>query len=264
MFLQRTIGNQAVGRLLQRQIEEEKKKKKEEGEKEFVYHTVKSGDTLIKLSEFYGVGVGLLLEWNPEIKHKDWIYVGQKIKLRVGSVIYGTTRKLLVEFITGAPSSYSFGANHPWTLRLKLHPHMARVREYIRNSLLSYCERPANLIEGQFNFNLNDLSVLETIQWLAKDIEAWLSIDEEELHRAFVFGSFRLKWAARAENIKCTEDRVEATIHFLAKDLLHLGSALRIPKTSIGPSDEPFGRGAPFNNIPIEWNWTETITTERK
>ncbi len=169
------------------------------------------------------------------------------------------TNKSLSDFLNGIPNSYSFGPSHPWTLRLKNHPHLTSVKNKILNQLKAYCASKTAIISAYDNFNLNDLSPFENAKWLGKDILSWITRGHYGQDRAFIFGSFRLHWVAY--NIKCKSNcLIEAKVDFNASDILHLGSALRIPLTNIGPPDEPFGKGKRFNNISIKWNWSEKIT----
>ena len=47
-----------------------------------VYHTVVAGDTLWALAQTYGVTMGEILVWNPQLKNPNVILPGQR--LRVG------------------------------------------------------------------------------------------------------------------------------------------------------------------------------------
>ncbi len=191
---------------------------------------------------------------------------------------YQGSRELLLAFILGT-SLYDilaeplhgelqqgFGSSHPWTQQMRQHPHMASVRQNIRTRLEEYCSQqrqenpdettfsPSDL-NGQDNFSLNSLSFTETVQWLGDDILNWLSWGELGQESAYLFGSFRLYWAAT--ECTCTGDNIQATILFFARDSLHLRSATRIPLTNIGLSDEPLGEGMPLNNVDINWYWRE-------
>lgn len=46
-----------------------------------IYHTVVRGDNLSRLALKYGTTVGEIMRLNPFIKHKDWIYDGQVLKI---------------------------------------------------------------------------------------------------------------------------------------------------------------------------------------
>lgn len=45
-------------------------------------HTVQAGDTLWRIASTNGLKVSDLLQFNPQIKNKDMIYVGQEIRLQ--------------------------------------------------------------------------------------------------------------------------------------------------------------------------------------
>jgi hypothetical protein len=172
------------------------------------------------------------------------------------------TDKALNDYLTGVPSVYSFNASHPWTIRFKNHPHMKIARENIKKSLQRYCStKDVKYMYGDDNFNLNDLSWLETAKWLGSDILSWLSDGHQGHDRAFVFGSFRLHWIAY--NLECSGNCfIKSGIDFTASDKLHLRSMVRIPKTNmaLGLPDEPFGKGKRFNNVLLNWEWSEEIS----
>jgi RHS repeat-associated protein len=169
------------------------------------------------------------------------------------------TNRALLDFLSGIPSSYSFGPDHPWTQRLRHHPHMTDVRSDIRTLLVSYCRKESDIINGSHDFNLNTLSLSETAAWIGLDALSWISEGRYGQDRAFIFGSFRLLWhACYIECASCIFRK--ADVDFEATDVVHLQSMLRIPLTRIGPPDEPFGRGRFLNNVPLNWYWSEQIT----
>ncbi len=136
---------------------------------------------------------------------------------------------------------------------------MNKVREQIKAELSKHCDNQGGSLSGNLNFSLNDLTLCETIVWLGKDIISWQTGGGYGQERAFIFGSFRLKWGA-SEIICELGNKATAEINFQASDVLHLQSALRVPLTNIGPDDEPFGRGKPLHNVPIDWSWSEKVT----
>ncbi len=198
--------------------------------------------------------------------------------------VYHSTRKLLAAFILGTslyeligeplhgPLQQAFGPSHPWTRGMQQHPRMESVRESIRGRLETYCvqSRQAEVgvppshpvqLHGRDDFNLNTLTLHETVQWLGADILNWMSWGRWGQESAWVFGSFRLFWDIT--NPIYDGRNANADVIFVAWDSLHLRSATRIPLTSIGLEDQPLGEGMPLNNIPIFWYWRERLGSSR-
>jgi hypothetical protein len=195
--------------------------------------------------------------------------------------VYQSSRELLAAFIVGTslyeligeplhgPLQQAFLSSHPWTQRMRQHPHMENARENIRGRLETYCvqSRQAEVgvppshpvqLHGRDDFNLNTLTLSETAQWFVADILSWMSGGTFGQESAWLFGSFRLFWAI--VNPICVGGNANADAIFVALDRLHLGSATRIPTTGIELSpDQPFGEGMPLNDIPIFWYWRERL-----
>jgi len=101
------------------------------------------------------------------------------------------------------------------------------------------------------SYSLNRLSKHENAKILIRDFLAY----EQVVTSEYSMGSFRLEY------IITSVSQSNISVTFKASDTLRLGSLTRIPKInkSLLP-DNPFGTyNVPFNNIKLEWNWTEEI-----
>jgi hypothetical protein len=187
--------------------------------------------------------------------------------------VYMASRRLFVAFLLGTrlyellgrrlhgPLQDAFGPSHPWTQRMRQHQHLDNVRVNIRSRLEEYCRTGAGVLYGHDSFNLNNLSVNDTITWLGSDILNWMSLGMLGQESAYIYGSFRLYWAIR--DYECTGSNISANVLFVASDLLHLRSAARVPLTVSDLPEQPLGEGMPLNDVPISWYWNENWISVR-
>jgi outer membrane protein OmpA-like peptidoglycan-associated protein len=190
--------------------------------------------------------------------------------------VYHATRDVLRDFLVGTilanfvlgrdQSAHVYGPDHPWTVELQGHPHMAQVRNNIYGALTQFCKekssqqaQPEKLpqLAGRDDFNLNTLSFGENAAWLFNDALNWLSWGALGQKSAYLFGSFRLAWYAHSPT--CDNGLGSAQVKFYAWDVAHVGSAIRIPMTNrplINIGDQPLGAGLPLNDVSIAWYWS--------
>jgi outer membrane protein OmpA-like peptidoglycan-associated protein len=190
--------------------------------------------------------------------------------------VYHATRDVLRDFLVGTTltdlilardhPSHVYGPDHPWTMELQSHPHMAQVRDNIYSVLVQYCKEkssgqtlPEKLpqLGGRDDFNLNTLSLGKNAIWFFNDALNWFSWGRSGQKSAYLFGSFRLAWYANAPT--CNNGLGSTQVKFYAWDVAHVGSAIRVPKTDvplINIGDQPLGPGLPLNDVPIAWYWT--------
>jgi hypothetical protein len=143
---------------------------------------------------------------------------------------------------------------------------MQQVRSNVLNALVQYCEqnelpqsasKKPRVLAARDDFDLNKLSLGKNAAWLFNDISNWLTWGALGQNSAYLFGSFRLAWYAKPKS--CDNGLGSAEVKFYAWDVAHLGSAVRVPKTSvplINIGDQPLGPGRPLNDVPIAWYWS--------
>ncbi|WP_461786356.1 RHS repeat domain-containing protein [Prosthecobacter sp.] len=177
-----------------------------------------------------------------------------------------------------------FGPTHAWTLEMKKHEWMDKVREEIRQKQRDYCDgknRTSTIGHSvQKNFNLNEQTVVANARIFLNDILAGLG-QTSSVHST---GSFRLKYTILS--IDCS--KCEAYVYISAWDKLSLRSLTRIPGTGTslpdiitsaldsmaGPEftrkgdeeranpdhgNDPLGNGCPLNSIFLRWYWNEHV-----
>jgi RHS repeat-associated protein len=170
------------------------------------------------------------------------------------------------DYILGIKSDIVMGPDDPWTQMMENHPHMKEVRDHIRQAMIGHCadqhgagqyieNSPPSLQNVSDDFSLNEEGIGFNAEWMANDVLGYLTLGYLGHPRAFLTGSFRLRWSV--EKMSCCLQ--VAKIKVQASDTLSFHSNFRIPLTNIGPPDNPIGQGAvrPFQNVPISWNWEE-------
>lgn len=169
-------------------------------------------------------------------------------------------RLVVLAYLTGFQSSFIFGPNSAWTQAMEQHPHVQDVRGRIKQFIKDQCK--SGSAKGPFsvpdNFSLNAESASFNTQWFFNDILGMATAGKFGHIAAYLTGSFGLTWST--DKIDCCA--LSAKIHFDLHDSLHFSSNFRIPKTTIGPPDNPLGQGLirPFQTVPIEWWWDETVS----
>jgi len=179
-------------------------------------------------------------------------------KLVGNDPVVDASNNALVAFLLGIPASYEFGPTHPWTLRLKDHPHFNRVREAIIAAMKKYCDKSSEKISDNLHYGVGQFPIIKQFGLMVLDFLSWRTQGLVGQDRAYVTGSFYVEWSAK--NIDCCLKK--ADIDFKVNDTLGLRSATRIPRIFKGFRDNPLGIGRPLNNVRLFWYWDEPIVFE--
>jgi RHS repeat-associated protein len=193
------------------------------------------------------------------------------------ATVVSAVREVLGSYLGGG-TSYSFGPDHPWTKQIKEYSRVKEEIDSIAKEIQKLCCDLDYKNQGQFRYDSPQTKWSIPFRML-RDIQSPIT----GLGVAKITGSIGFNW--KIDYAICASRN--AKVDFIAKDKLSLASNFRNPITGrfVIPVpylafandgegswsvrlehledqevNEPFGPNRPFNNIPLEWKWTETIS----
>ena len=163
-------------------------------------------------------------------------------------------RDAINDFLNGTSEiSRNYGQSDPWTVKMREHEHLDRIRREIVGDINAHCANSQNVtgITKNVSFSLNKESLITNAKFFLRDILAGAGF----MSPVYSTGSFFME--RTITSVDCS--KCEAEVTFLARDRLRLGSLTRIPFTKFEMADDINESNKPFNTIRLQWSWTETV-----
>ena len=148
----------------------------------------------------------------------------------------------------GGSRIYSFDQSSPWTQAIMKKPVYDRLREFLKKMARESCDDGTMLMghTGKWDDSADNAPLLQPLWDL---INYGIKVDVQSLGSND--GTFTI---TGVDCSKCT-----MTYEMLVEDAFRFGSNFRIPKTSVGPPDNPFGASGSFGTVEVTWSWEESL-----